>query len=73
MNKEEAVLKIVRQLEWAHLVYSEAGQGSIFCCPLCGGVRPDVYGKYYKEFCDDTRYHRGHFKDCLYNAVKLVF
>ena len=69
MRKESVMSKIVNQLEWSQIIYSEAAESSIFCCLLCGGVKPDTYEKHNEEFQDDTRYYKGHFEDCLYLKV----
>lgn len=61
------LFKITRKLEWSKLFFSSLHQRSIFCCPLCGGIRPDEYNRY--SLHKDKRYLCGHFQECLYILI----
>ena len=43
-KRKEILEEIVGKLEWSKLSYQGVGKLSIFCCPLCGGVKEGYYG-----------------------------
>ena len=68
MRKKESFLrKIVKKLEWSKLVYRSEKEDQVFCCPLCGGVRPSEYLKY--SLRNDRRYFNGHSRYCDYRNL----
>lgn len=67
-SNTELLLKIAEKTEWSKLVYRDYRQPSIYCCPLCGGVRPDEYDRHGLQ--NDMSACRGHVSFCLYSNLK---
>ncbi len=67
-KRKEILEEIVGKLEWSKLSYQGVGKLSIFCCPLCGGVKE---GYYEKERVWEKSFYlkKGHHSWCPFNQL----
>ena len=66
-NRIAILMKTIKALEWSKLSYSGPYQQSVFCCPMCGGIRPEEYVR--RCLDKDKRYLNGHSRGCVYNLI----